>query len=645
MTATQRLRHSTFTSLLFLLWGLGILPGLPPFLADAMAAGVTGPSAQVLMEKDSVSVGEPIHMQVRVEGSDMPPGTEPPDVSGIADFTVEFLGGQKNNSSSITIVNGKVDKIETRGYIYSYRLTPKKVGRFEIPPLAVPLDERKSKTVLTQPVSIQVGEPEASDDFHLELKFAKTRFYVGEPVVLTVVWYIGRDVESVVFNLPILQDPTFASVDPKADQDPRKQYFQIPVSGSTIVAEKGSGVYSGREYTTLSFRKVLFAKNAGVVETPGATVSCRALVGYSNRQRKRGPFNGFFDDDFFNPMKRGVYKTLVTSAKPTTLKILALPEDGRPPGFAGWVGNFQLRASASPTEVNVGDPITLSLSVTGSEYLDHVELPPLAKDTGLEESFKIPDDMAAGVVTGTAKEFTQTIRPKSDDVKAIPSVKIPYFDPDTGRYAIAESNPIPLTVKATRILTAADVEGQSGEAAAKKSELENWAQGIAHNYEGPEILDRQEYRISKIVGSPLWLAVTLVPFLAFVALLAYLTVRQKVLSDPHRSRSNKAFPRFKQKVRVIEVESLGHSDTCSALLNALKTYLGDKTGSTRSGLTSSEAAESLLAKGIPPGVAARLKDLIDACEEGSYGGIAGEKTAHELAAEALDLVRSLDQLI
>mgnify|MGYP001039917717 CR=1 FL=1 len=49
------------------------------------------------------------------------------------------------------------------------------------------------------------------------------------------------------------------------------------------------------------------------------------------------------------------------------------------PEFAGWVGRFQVEASASPTEVSIGDPVTLAVSVSGPEYLDNVELPALAR--------------------------------------------------------------------------------------------------------------------------------------------------------------------------------------------------------------------------------------------------------------------------
>ena len=182
-----------------------------------------------------------------------------------------------------------------------------------------------------------MAEPEATDDFHLELKFSKTSFYVGEPIILSVVWYIGKDVESVTFNLPILQDQAFAFVDPKADQDPRKQYFQIQIGGSNVLAEKGTGVYNGRDYTTLSFRKVLFARQPGSFETPEATVSCKALAGYSRQQKRRSPFDGFFDDDFFNPGRKGFYNTFVARSQPVVLRPWPFPKkENRPASPVGW---------------------------------------------------------------------------------------------------------------------------------------------------------------------------------------------------------------------------------------------------------------------------------------------------------------------
>ena len=289
-------------------------------------------SVKAVVEKDSVSTGEPFILQILLEGSDITPGTEQPDMSAVSDFTVEYLRGQSNNSSSVFVVNGKMNKVETYGYVHSYRLTPKKAGKFQIPAITVPVDKGKTKTLRTEPMNIRVTEPEDSNDFHLELKFSKTSFYVGEPVIVTVTWYIGKDVETVTFNLPILEDEAFSFTDPQKDQDPRKQYFQIQAGGANVLAEKGTGAYNGREYTTLSFKKVLFAKKPGTLQTPEASVSSRSLVGYSRPQQRRSPFDGFFDDSFMNPGKKE-YKTFVTRSHPVVLTALALPEEGETGGL------------------------------------------------------------------------------------------------------------------------------------------------------------------------------------------------------------------------------------------------------------------------------------------------------------------------
>ncbi len=615
-------------------------------ISGAAWAATTGElSAQALAEKDTVAVGEPFLLQIRIEGSDLAPGTDPPNLSGMQEFAVEYLGGQSNNSSSITIVNGRMSKVETHGYVYSFRLTARKTGTHEIPALTVPLDPAKSRVVVTKPIPIRVLPPEASDDFHLELKFSKTSFYVGEPVALSVVWYLRKDVESVTFNVPFLQDEAFTFVDPKGDQDPRKQYFQLQVGGAGVLAEKGTGSYRGREYTTLSFRKVLFARKPGSFQTPEATVASKALAGYSGRQQRRNPFDGFFDDDLFSPGRRAIYKTFFSRAEPVVLTVLPLPEEGKPPDFAGWVGRFQVEASASPTEVSVGDPITLTLSVSGSEYLDKVELPPLARDATIDRDFKVPEEMAAGVVRGAVKDFTQTLRPRSAEVKAVPAIKLPFFNPESGRYEIAESRPIPLTVKTARILTSADVEGKSGETGVRQSELETWSQGIAHNYEGPEVLERQIFRISVIVASPAWLAMMVVPFLAFISLLFYTGVRRRQTADPDRMRSRKAFAGFRQKVGELEAEGSQGSDSCGLLLDAVRVYLGDKLRLNGTTLTFADIEERLVATGIAGELRERLRGLFAACEQGSYGGMGLHRPFEELVKEAMAVIRSLDRVV
>jgi len=62
-------------------------------------------SADAVVERSSVFVGEPFIFQIQVSGSENP---EKPDLSEITDFIVEYHGGQVNSSRSVTIINGRM---------------------------------------------------------------------------------------------------------------------------------------------------------------------------------------------------------------------------------------------------------------------------------------------------------------------------------------------------------------------------------------------------------------------------------------------------------------------------------------------------------------------------------------------------------
>lgn len=623
---------------------------MEPSMPGRAQAGSEGDvSVRALVERDTVSLGEPFSFQIQIEGGDLSAALPQPDMSGLKDFSVESLGGQNNSSSSITIINGKMSKVESHGYIYSFRLTPKKTGRLVIPSIAVPVDSKGTKVMKTDPIEIRVTAPETSDDFKLEVNYSKTRFYVGEPVVVTVTWFISRDVESVSFNLPVLETDGLTVTDPKQDQDPGKQYVQLPLGQSPVVAEKGQKTYQGRNYTTLTFRKVILAKKPGELEIPESTVSCTARVGYARSGGTRNPFDGFFNDDFFNPARRELRKSFVAGSKPVLLTALPLPEDGRPADFSGLVGSFKIETSATPTDVSVGDPITLNVSIGGSNYLENIELPSLSKDPAIEKDFKVPDEMAAGIVKDGRKLFSQTLRAKSEHVKAIPPLRLSYFDPGLGKYEVASSRPIALNVKPNRVVTAADVEGRAAQEPVR-NELEAWSRGIAFNYEGPDVLENQKFSLGTVLHSPLWLIGLFLPFSLYWALFIAVKAREKKLSDPQGLRSRKALASFKKRVEAL-LPSSGEgcpavSQTCSALLDALRNFLGDKLGKEGEALTFSDVRAHLENRNIDNETISRLAEIFSLCEQGRYGGgIGSSRPMDSLVREALALARNLDQML
>jgi len=330
---------------------------------------------QAVLERQDAFVGEAIPMQIQIDGHDSP--TEP-DLSNIPDFTLQFRGGRQNSSTSITNINGNWSRISKHGYIFNYLLTPKRAGQLTFPPVSLNLD---GKIYTTRPLIIYAREPEETDDFKLRLNLSQEKCYVGEPVTLTTTWYIGKDVKNFEFSLPLLDDTRFEVInlipDPKGINS--QDEFEIPLGDATVIARRARGELDGNSYTTLTFQQIVIPQQSGELTLPQATVACQALSAYRG-QRERNPSGPFGNDDFFNDFfnqgAQKIYRTVITPSNEPRLTVVPLPKTGRPENFNGPVGEFTISAQAAPTQVNVGDPITLTLTVSGP-WVNRVKLPPL----------------------------------------------------------------------------------------------------------------------------------------------------------------------------------------------------------------------------------------------------------------------------
>lgn len=602
----------------------------------APSASAQEVAVRAAVEKEEVVVGESFLFQIQVEGNDAP---AKPDMSGLTDFTCQDLGGQKNNSELMQIVNGRTSHVVERGYIFSYRLTPKKTGTLTIPPIEVAVGPQKLRS---NAVQVKVGRPTESEDFKLRQTLSSKQCYAGEPVTLEVTWYIGKEPEGVEFTVPILENKAFSTHNAEIQTDPNKKYFRLPLAGGEAVAELGQGALDGKTYTTLSFRKVLIPKQSGRFDIPPATVACNTLVGYRKERRKASDdfFGSVFDDDFF-ARRKGVYKKSIAPSNPLTLQVLDLPETGRPKGFNGLVGRYRIEAAAKPTEVAVGDPITLTVTISGPDYLDNVELPPLHQQAALAKDFRIPTEMAAGKAEGGVKKFTQTIRATHPNVKEIPPIELPYFDAGEGKYAVARSLPIPIQVKGTRVLTVRDAEGRE-EPSAAKTELVAWTQGIAHNYEGVGILADQEYGPAQWLRSPAWAGMILLPPMAYLAILAATALIRHRTADPAAWQARRAYSELAKRLGALQKTS-DAPDLSAAVLDALRQYLKSKLRLSAGAMTFADVKGALEERRLDADAIAALRRLFEECEAGHYAGGTAAEGSSTLVQRARDLVKGLDR--
>ncbi|PIP37919.1 MAG: hypothetical protein COX19_15365 [Desulfobacterales bacterium CG23_combo_of_CG06-09_8_20_14_all_51_8] len=594
--------------------------------------------ADAIVQADSVYVGDPFPFLIQVSGSDQP---EPPDLSCLNEFFVQYQGGSQNNSSSITIINGKMTKSVSRGYVFSYQLTPKQTGTLTIPAIPVQAD---GQTLRTRPISINVLEPEKTDDIKLQLFLSRDQCYAGEPVTFTLTWYLRADVRSFNFIIPLLDKTDwFYFIDPDIDQKPDKKYYRIPLSDGEVIAEEGKESLGGTVYSTISFSKILIPKKSGDLTIDPATVACEILAGYRSSQR-RNPFgddffSGGFDDNFFRT-RQGVFKKVVVPSNALRLTINEVPGIGKPANFAGHVGEYQISADAAPTDVNVGDPITLTVTLSGPDYLDHVTLPPLTNQADLTRDFKIPQEQAAGETRGKTKVFTQTIRALRPDVTQIPAIELPYFDTSSGRYNIARTKPIPVTVKETRIITALDAEGRILPVE-NSSEVETWTQGIAYNYEDLSVIQNQGTGFS-LLRSPVWMASVSLPPGLYLLLLLTTTIIRRKQADPLAALAKKAYAGLRKDLKKAATAESESAKT-DRIFDALRHYLGARLRMSAQAIVFSDVCNMLSKQGAPAELLKSLKSIFEACEAGRYSGATGY-AASALSEKTLEVAQKLEKL-
>ncbi len=133
----------------------------------------------------------------------------------------------------------------------------------------------------------------------------------------------------------------------------------------------------------------------------------------------------------------------VAPAVPVEVREVPVP---RPATFCGGIGNYRLAASASPTALRVGDPLTLTLDIErgqASGSLDLISAPDLAANPQIAADFEVLDKNPTGRREGEVKRFEYALRPKRAGV-GIPPLAVTVFNPDTEKFSEIATKPIAL---------------------------------------------------------------------------------------------------------------------------------------------------------------------------------------------------------
>ncbi len=504
------------------------------------------------VNQQNIYLSHPFSLTITVEGAD---DISQPEAIEFPNFRTIFLGQSQN--SSIIITNGRQTSAKTIALNYQLTLASNSTT---IPPVTIIAD---GKPYTTKPIAITVKQPEENENFKLEVRLSKPTAYVGEPLLMTTTWFIGQKARGGEFNLPILTDPRFTTR-PRTDLLPKSQnqLIQIELANETILAKQYQTKIGNRDFMAITFFHTIIPRTTGRLTLPLGTIAISARTGYGTPQARLSldPFGRF-------NRQREIYSTIVIPTNSVTLNVLPLPSKNIPAQFNGLVGEYTIQANASPTTVNVGDPIRLTLKISG-DSAQTITMPPLALS-----GFKLSTDPPKQKNTDDSITFSTTIRANHERVHEVPAITIAFFNVETGRYETSQTKPIPITVRATRIITAADALGGNSNVPSKAlAPRQEVHQGIHYNYS--DIKETSDPSENSLI---LWLTLILPPTLFILTVLLTRDI------DEDRKALNR---RKKQALKRLQKNIASAEGT--ALFAAWLTFLGDKLGRPAQSITAND---------------------------------------------------------
>ena len=573
------------------------------------------------LEESQVRLGESVQFQVLVDG-DQP---APPDLTPLrADFVVEENGHRQVNNSSVQIVNGQITRTQERGTLYAYQLSPKRTGRIVIPALKV---TDGATMAMTAPATLTVLAADQTQQCRLSCVLPERPVYVGEQVVVKFLLRLPAglsQIRGMVFSLPAGDSGVWrAWSEPQAVNRVGVVGMSAPV-GVTVENEAAND----GDYVVLTLRAVWIPKQAGRVAIGGGSVKFQVPDGRS-RHRSQDPFA-----EMEEMLGGASWRALSAIAEEQSCEVRELPSAGRPEAFSGLVARrLRARLEAKPVEAKVGDPLQLTLTLENDNPFP-ADLPrPDWRRLLPVDQFKVPQDAEDGSAVAGGVVFAQSIRALSPEVREIPALALPYFNPESGQYAVASTEAIPLKIEASRVVTAADAEG--GAAASASRGVESARGGVAANVCGVAVLEDQGLGWSYWQARPVWLAGLFLSPLAWLSAVVGAALWRRYHSDPVRLRSRRAAANLEAALR--------RARDLAAVASAFQGYLGDKLNMPPGAIILAD-----LQRRLPISAAPELRDglerlfaAFDLCRYGGGQGAVPESLRRDIG----QVVQALEKML
>ncbi|MBL8013079.1 MAG: BatD family protein, partial [Candidatus Omnitrophica bacterium] len=305
------------------------------------------------VDTNKIALGNAIQLVLTIQGKHQVDQIPQPVVDG---FEVQYFGPRVEVSS----VNGNYST--SRSFVYT--LFSLKTGKFTVPAITVNIE---GKDYATAPIELTVEDaaaPSPAQGSQAPAPQEPSSTNLKDKIMLS----LQPEQKEVYLHQQV---PVHAKLFVGGVQIDNVQYPAFEAAGFTMTNftdEQYQQVLNGVQYTVVDFKTFITPTRTGDLTLGPAQLQASLL---SRMENQSATGNNVFDSFFTTYQRRPFTVNSATAA----VKVLPLPEEGKPKDFSDAVGTFDFEASISPIDIKVGDPITLRMKVTGQGDMKAITMP------------------------------------------------------------------------------------------------------------------------------------------------------------------------------------------------------------------------------------------------------------------------------
>lgn len=548
-----------------------------------------------------------------------------------------LAGPYMSTSSSISIVNGKTTS--SKEIRYTYTLQALKEGQFTIAAATIVVDGQKySSNPLTIKVlpedkaaaaqqgggsqgggrsqsAAQAGSP---DRLFVKANFSRTKVMEQEAILVTYKLYSKDD----IVGFESVKLPDFKGFMVQEIELPQNRQLQRES-------------YNGSNFLTYEIYKgIIFPQRSGTIHIDKfqCTVGIRVRV----QQQARSFFDSFFDS------YQDVEKTITSAG--ADIQVSPLPQP-KPANFSGLVGTLSLDKKVSETSLKSNNPVTITLTLTGSGNLKMLKTPELKFPADFEAyEPKVTNNFTTSASGQQGKKVIEyLVIPRHKGEFTVPGTAISYYDTNTKSYKTLNTGDINFSVAKG---DDEDAGGATTAISAKDQErVEMLASDIRYlSTADPDIRVREDYFIGTLLY---WL---LIVGMVVVTMLLAVLFRKQARDNANVAlmKNRKANKIAKKRLKVAEREyKEGHREQFyDEILKALWGYTSDKLSIPMADLCRDNIHDRLIERRVSEEVTSQFVNLLDECQFQRYAPMGDERKAMDKTyAETIDLISKLEDSI